>query len=191
MNGFSYHGGYDGSPMAQTNQYGGNESIMMGPDGVGDGMVGGQSLEEIVNQNAKAMRRQSGPQGGQQQPQQQYGTSPNHMDAEMRRIAMMDYNGGSPAASMGTYGFDASANMGQNAMMGGGAAQGQTQNGASQSKRHSGDLALNTSFPNTTSGYNTMMVGNSAFASPAQPQTGLELGINLSLIHISEPTRPY
>ncbi|EMD00120.1 hypothetical protein BAUCODRAFT_63884 [Baudoinia panamericana UAMH 10762] len=140
-------------------------------------MVGGQSLDDIVNQNAKAMRRQSMP--------QQYGANmtQNHMDGDMRRISMMDYSGASPAAPMNNYGYD------QNGMDQSGMAastspahpsQGHPRR--SQSRRESGtDLAVNTSFAGTAPNYNAMIHPHSAYASPAhhqQQQHGLDLGMS-------------
>ena len=82
MNGYSYSGGYDGGGMDQGHQGGDVDMMVMGQDGMGGGMAGGQSLDDIVNQNAKAIRRQSMP--------HTFGGSPNHMDPGMRRISMME-----------------------------------------------------------------------------------------------------
>lgn len=178
MNGYNYNGGYDASGMNQNGQYGGSDTMMMGQDQVGNGMMGGQSLDEIVNQNAKAIRRQSMP--------PQNGANINGMsDADMRGMYVMNYGGTSPAGSMGNFGFDANAGMDRNAMMTGTspAHSTQYQQRPSQSdhgsRRQSNDnLALNTNFAGNGQGYNGMMHPNSAFASPAHPQSGMDMGMN-------------
>lgn len=169
MNGYSYNPGFDGSSMNQGGQMG-DDLMMMGQDGMGNGMVGGQSLDDIVNQNAKVMRRQSLP--------QQYGNTSSGMDADMRRMSMMEYNGASPAGPMGTFQFNPDAAMHQPGMMGRDGTQSHQQRPSAHSRRESqpADLALNTSFPNTTQGFNPMIHANSAaFGSPAQPTAGFDM----------------
>lgn len=172
MNGYNYDPGFDGSTMTPGGQVVGEDMMMMGQDGMGNGMVGGQSLEDIVNQNAKVIRRQSMP--------QQYGnTSSNGMDADMRRMSMMEYNGASPAGPMGNFPYNANVPMQQGGMMGAEAMQSHQQRPSSHGRRESnqGDLALNTSFPsNTTQGYNPMMHNSAAtFGSPAHPNSGFDM----------------
>ncbi|KAK5172879.1 uncharacterized protein LTR77_003000 [Saxophila tyrrhenica] len=170
MNGYDgYDGGYGGNAMGQGDSNGG-DMMMMGQESMGGGMVGGQSLEDIVNQNAKAMRRQSRP--------QQYGGSSNNMDPNMRRVPMMDYNASS-ASPMGNYQFDPNAVMHQESMMGNvGTPAQQDAQAQNHSRRQSRDnLALNTTFADTAAGYPTMMNPHSAYQSPAHPQSGMDMGM--------------
>ena len=170
MNGYSYSSGYNGSGMEQGDQSGGDEMMMMGQDGMASGMVGGQSLNDIVNQNAKASRRQSMP--------HQFGGSQTSMDPGMRRISMMDYSSSSPVRPMGNFQYDPNANMNQGNFVPGNATPGQNQQQQqrSHSRRQSqSELALNTTFPNPSQNYNPMMHPQSAYQSPAPPQSGFEM----------------
>ncbi|QIX00977.1 hypothetical protein AMS68_006494 [Peltaster fructicola] len=148
MNGFGYNG-YDQNGMPNN-----GEDLMLGQEEMNGMLNGGQSLHDIVNQNAKVIRRQSMPQG--------YGTSSNLDNPDMRRISMANFTG---ASSMGDFTFDPNA-----AMM-----SGDAQNSG---QRRSRDLALNTSFGNTTPAYASMMPSNSAFASPAHPGSALDMQMN-------------
>ena len=137
-------------------------------------MAGGQSLDEIVSQNAKAMRRQSMP--------HQFSGNPNNMDSDMRRISMMEYGSGSPAGPLGNFQYDPNTGMNQNSMMPGNRTPTQHQNQHQHSHQQShdrrqsqGDLALNTSFVNTSQSYNPMMPQNPSYSSPAHPQSGFEM----------------
>ncbi|KAF2716199.1 hypothetical protein K431DRAFT_323971 [Polychaeton citri CBS 116435] len=113
----------------------------------------GQSLDDIVNQNSKAMRRQSMPQNA-------------------RQMSMADY-GGSP------FSFDASGGMSANSMMSGNGSQpGNSQQRRQQGRRQSNDggLALNTSLADNAQGYNNMMTSHSAYASP-NPGSGVDMSM--------------
>jgi len=166
MNGFPYAGGYDANGMDQNVQYGRGDGMLMGADG-----MSGQSLDEIVNHNAKVMRRQSMP--------QQYGANSQQVDTDMRRISMMDYNG-SQAGPLNNFGFDPSAGMDQDGMMVSAApARHPDQLRTSRDSRESGgDLALKTNFGNTSQTYNSMVPSHSAFTSPTHPSAGLDMGMN-------------
>ena len=153
--------------MEQGNANGGDSMMMMGQDGMGG--IGGQSLDEIVNQNAKAIRRQSMP--------QQYGSTPSNMD-DIRRMSIMGYDTGSASGSMTGFHYDPNANMDHSGMMSGNAtpAQHQHHHQRNQSRRQSqGALELNTNFTNNPQGYSTMMPPSSAYASPAHPQSSFDM----------------
>ena len=165
MNGYSYNGAYNGNAMGQGEQGGGEDMMMMGQDAMGGGMMGGQSLDQIVNQNAKAMRRQSMP--------QQYDATPHNME-DLRRMSMMDYGSGSPAAPMGNFQFNANNAMNQTAMMGGLPGNDQQQQSHGRRQSH-GNLAVNTSFGNTSPTFNAAMSANAAFQSPAHPHSGFDM----------------
>lgn len=170
MNGYSYNGGYDGDTMDQGDDNGGGNIMAMGQDRMAGSGYGGQSLDEIVNQNAKAIRRQSLP--------HQYGGSPHAMDPRMRRISMMDYSGGSPAGPTGNFQYEPNTPMDQSGIMSGNGTPAQNQHQRSHNNRqpsHS-ELAVNTSFANASQGY-TGMMSNSAYQSPAHPQRGFDMAI--------------
>ncbi|KAK4549276.1 hypothetical protein LTR36_007735 [Oleoguttula mirabilis] len=174
MNGYSYNAGYGANVLDNSQQYGGQDTMMIGQDAMGNGMGGGQSLDEIVNQNADTIRRQS--------MSQQYGASMGNVDATTRRISMMDYGSGSPATPMASFGFDASAGMDRNGVMAGASTTHTSQllerrrQSQAQSRRQSGEhLALDTNFPSTTQSYGAMLPPVSAFISHSHPQNGMEL----------------
>jgi hypothetical protein len=154
--------------MNQGEPGGGEDMMMMmGQDGMGGGVMGGQSLDEIVNQNAKAIRRQSMP--------NQYGGTPHNME-DLRRASMMDYGSGSPAAQMSQFQFNANPAMNQASMMSESGTPGHSQHQRSHSRRQShGNLALNTSFGNTSPNFNAVMSANAAFQSSPHPQSGFEM----------------
>ncbi|CAK3989768.1 blue-light-activated transcription factor [Lecanosticta acicola] len=172
MNGYSYNGAYTGNAMDHTgNQQDDDMMMMMASGNLGvPTAMGGQSLDDIVSQNAKMIRRQSMPQG--------YGTSPNHMDADMRRVSMMDHGNGSPAVG---FQYDPNANMDHTAFASGAV----TPRQAGSQQRHSqdghrpstADLSLSTSFPRGGSqSYMSSVAPTSAYAtSPAHPAANLDM----------------
>ena len=174
MNGYFTNGGYDADGMDQSGQYGSGDGNMIPQDQMGGGMMGGQSLDEILNQNVKTSRRPS--------LRQQYSSSMGTMDVDMRRISMMDYGATSPAGPMGNFGM--SAGMESGGLMQGASPMPQMQQRTSQSanvsRRQSAEngLALNTNFGSNPQAYNPMMAPNSAFASPAHPQSSVNMGMS-------------
>ena len=177
MNGYgTYNAGYNGGSMDQHHDDGGtNVMQMMGPDGMGGmagGMVGGQTLDDIVNQNAKMIRRQSMPVG------QNYNASPHHMNPDMRRISMMDYGANSPAGSMSSFQYDPNAGMDGSGFASGGVtpANNQQPRRTHSSRRPSGgELSLDTSFQNQQN-YTSMMGPGSAMAtSPAHVSATMDM----------------
>src|ERR1700761_4618124 len=109
MNGYAYNGGYGGGAMEQGEPSSGDDMMMMGSQDGMTGMVGGQSLDDIVNANAKAMRRQSMP--------NPYADAANNMGADIRRMSMMEYAGASGAGPLASFKFDPNAGMTQGGMM--------------------------------------------------------------------------
>lgn len=177
MNGFLQNGDFNANSMdGDNNQHANNAMMMMGQDDMGGGMMGGQSLDEIVNLNAKAMRRssmtQQQPYGGQQN------TDP---DADMRRISgMMDYNGASPAGPMGNFQFDPNAGGSQRGMMSGNGTPAhplQRQN-ISRHQSNNTDISLQTSFADAGRNFNPMMPTAGSYQSPAHPNTSYDMSMN-------------
>lgn len=189
MNGFQFgNGTYDAGGMSQDGQPDMSDMMMMGQEGMGGSMGGGQSLDDIVNQNAKIVRRTSMPQQQQQQHMggSQYG---NFEGGGIRRVSsMMEFNGGSPAGPMTGYPFEPSLNVNQGMNQNGGMSGGVTPTQASQlrnqpRRQSAGELALNTGFANTPQGYAAMMAAtHSAYASPAHPSSGLDVDMNSPFI---------
>ncbi|KAK4497548.1 hypothetical protein PRZ48_011999 [Zasmidium cellare] len=182
MNGYSYNGAYVGHGMEHGDEPQDNGMMMMDQNGMPmTGAMGGQSLDDIVNNNAKMIRRQSMPQG--------YGTSPQHMNSDMRRVSMMDYASQSPAGSMGDFQYDPAQTMDHTGYGSGQVTPSAAAATASNNQRRSqptpthhrrqsgGGLSLNTQFANNPQNFTTsMMPPNSAYAvSPAHPQTGMDL----------------
>jgi len=183
MNGFQYgNGAYDASGMSQDGQPDMGEMMMMGQDGMAGNMSGGQSLDDIVNQNSKMVRRTSMPQQQQQMGQSQYG---NYEGGSMRRVSsMMEFNGGSSTSPMTGYPFEPNLGIGQSMNQNGGMSGGVTPTQASQMRNQSrrqsgGELALNTGFSQTPQSYAAMMAAtHSAYASPAHPSSVLDVDMN-------------
>ncbi|KAF2169526.1 hypothetical protein M409DRAFT_19940 [Zasmidium cellare ATCC 36951] len=182
MNGYSYNGADVGHGMDQGDEAQDNGIMMMDQSGMPmTGAMGGQSLDDIVNNNAKMIRRQSMPQG--------YGTSPQHLNADVRRVSMLDYASQSPAGSMGDFQYDPNPSLDQSAY----ASSGQVTPTAAavaptvqrrppptptHHRRPSGsELSLNTQFANNPQNFPTsMMPPNSAYAvSPAHPPNNMDL----------------
>ena len=139
-----------------------------------DANMVGQSLDEIVNQQAKNFRRQSMP---AQYSNNTTNSNGGNMDADMRRVSMMDYPGASPAGSMVGYGFDHSlVPINPNDMITS-PIHPQMPARADQSRRPSSqDLSLNTSFSNIPQHYGTMVGSNSVY-SATQPQSAMEMNL--------------
>ena len=178
MNGYLQNGDYNSNSMdGNSNQYANSAMMMgMGQESVAGGMMGGQSLDEIVNENAKVSRRQSMP--------QQYGDQQNRPDANMRRVSMMEYGGNSPAASMGDFQYGPNAGMNQRGMMPGNATQNQQQHNSSRHQSNA-DLSLQTSFPSAAQNFNPMMQPAPAYQSPAHPQSSYDMTMNSPYIDTS------
>lgn len=145
----------------------------------------GHSLDDIVSQNAKLMRRQSMPQGfhpGQQQQQQQLPqTQPMDTD-DPRRMSMMEFTGTSPTGPLESYQFslpnsdmvDATAFMAANQV-----------NPAMPSRQSStggGDLAIDNGFASTSS-FMPMMPPTSSYQSPANLSNNIDMDLNSPYIN--------
>lgn len=171
MNGYLQND-YNASRVEDGNNSQENSMMMMGQEGMNGGMMGGQTLDQIVNQNAKAMRRQSMP--------QQYGGQQSDTDTNMRRVSMMDYAGTSPTGPMGNYQYDPAAN--QRGMMSGNATptQNQQQQQQQNNSRHqsNADISLQTSFPDRSQSFNPMMQPTTAYQSPAHAQGGYDMSMH-------------
>ncbi|KAK5734571.1 hypothetical protein LTR17_008792 [Elasticomyces elasticus] len=182
MNGYNYNGPYDQGQV--PDQYGEQDTMMMGQQDVGHDLVGAQSLDDIVNQNAGVIRRQS-------MPQPQYGADP----IQLRRISMMDYSGASPASPMNHFGYDQNGTLDPTAMLPGAspAPTAQHHPRRSQSRRMSGEeLNLNGAYvghPPRPMYAPLMNQSPSYAASPAHTQTAVELGMGTPYVdqNISMP----
>lgn len=145
----------------------------------------GHSLDDIVSQNAKLMRRQSMPQGfhpGQQQQQQQLPqTQPMDTD-DPRRMSMMEFTGTSPTGPLESYQFslpnsdmvDATAFMA--------ASQVNPAMASRQSSTGGADLAIDNGFAPTSS-YMPMMPPTSSYQSPANLSNNIDMDLNSPYIN--------
>jgi hypothetical protein len=135
---------------------------MMDADTMGQtGMGGAQSLDDIVNENWKAMRRRSVP--------VQYSADHGSMsESSMRRVSMMEFGDTSPHGQLDTYGFESpSAAMDSIIRSGNGFSKNE------QSQRPA-DLMLNTQFPGQTPSYTSVPPG-SAYASPLHQNNAMDI----------------
>lgn len=176
MNGYPYNGGYDPNAMEHSGQFDLEEAMMMGQEGMGHGM-GGQSLDEIVDQSAKSLqRRQSMP--------QQYGANRTNAEPDLRRISMMENYGSSPAGAMGNYGFAQGTSMDQSGMMSTSPVHpghSHPQQRSQSRRQSSSNLNLDPNFSSAAQNFGSMMAPSSNFASPVHPQSGMDLGVNSPL----------
>lgn len=155
-----------------------NRNMMMGGD---DGIEvgGGQSLDEIVNQNSMTMRRQSMP--------QRYPSHHSTMDADLSGLPMMEFTGNSPPGPLDHFSFDPSTNMGPGDVLNSTAPMGlPDQNTQSQRRPSTGDLSLNTGFANAAHGYGSVLPHGSAYQSPSG-QGNQSLDMDMGSPFISNP----
>jgi hypothetical protein len=153
-------------------------------------IMAGHSLDDIVSQNAKLLRRQSMPQGfhpgqqhpGQQQQQQQQPQQSQPMDADdPRRMSMMEFTGTSPTGPLESYQFslpnsemvDATAYMA--------ASQANPAMQSRQSSTGGPDMAIDNGFAPTGS-YMPMMPSTSSFQSPAH-LSNMDMDLNSPYIN--------
>ncbi|KAF1982040.1 hypothetical protein K402DRAFT_397929 [Aulographum hederae CBS 113979] len=129
-------------------------------DGGAGGMVGGQSLDDIVTQNTKDMRRRSFP--------VQFGATPGAMDSDLRRMSMMGFGGGSPLDS-----FQFNPTTAQDLMMSNQPPSGSPLNQNQGSG--SNNLALNTQFSGQGHAFGQLATPASAYASPLTTSTPLDM----------------
>jgi len=174
--------GHQGDGMQQMDMSANGQIMAQGP--VMDTMHG-HSLDDIVSQNAKLMRRQSMPQGfhpGQQQQQQQLPqTQPMDTD-DPRRMSMMEFTGTSPTGPLESYQFslpnsdmvDATAFMAAN--------QVNPAMASRQSSTGGGDLAIDNGFASTSS-YMPMMPPTSSYQSPANLSNNIDMDLNSPYIN--------
>ncbi|KAL1642732.1 hypothetical protein SLS58_005236 [Diplodia intermedia] len=150
-------------------QSGSGDSMMgvMTQDGMGADMVGGQSLDDIVNQNSKTMRRQS-------VPMHYNSAQPSGLEGDMRRVSMMEFSGASPG-QLDQFQFDpATAAPNMDSMVGDAFAR--RDHGYQRRRPSSGDIGMDTRLHNSQSGYGNMAPPGS-YASPLAPTSGLDMGM--------------
>ena len=145
--------------------------MMMAQEG-----MGGRTLDDIVNQNAKMMRRQSMP--------QTFGSgSPHpHVNPEMRQMSMMEYpTSTASGGQLSNFEYDTSAGMDQTDIMSGGITTAQEQHRRVQAARRQSadDLSLRTAaFASGSQNFNPMISSNSAYASPVHSQGGMDMSMD-------------
>ncbi|OJD38008.1 white collar [Diplodia corticola] len=154
-------------PMDQSGP-GDNMMGVMTQDGMGSDMVGGQSLDDIVNQNSKTMRRQS-------VPMHYNSGQPSGLEGDMRRVSMMEFSGATPG-QLDQYQFDpATAAPNMDSMVGDAFAR--RDHGYQRRRPSSGDISMDTRLHGSQSGYGNIVQPGS-YASPLVPTTGLDMGMN-------------
>jgi hypothetical protein len=174
MNGF-YSRSYNAEDLQPLNdqQNGADMMDMMGPGApAGPGIVGGQSLDDIVNQNENELRRRSMPIA--------YGNGTNELDSTMRRVSMMDmmeFGGGySSTRSLEGFQFNPATPAYDQTMAG--VEENQAANEPSQISRSSAaGLSISTHFPNRPT-YNSMGQRESMYGPSMQVNTALDMNLN-------------
>lgn len=152
-------------PLDQSGS-GDNMMGVMNQDDMNPNMVGGQSLDDIVNQNSKAMRRQSVP--------MHYSSGrPADLESDMRRVSMLEFSGATPG-QLDQFQFDpATAAPNMDSMVGDAFAR---RNHPYQRRRpSSGDIGIDTRLHNSQPYGN--MVPPGSYASPLASTSGLDMGM--------------
>jgi hypothetical protein len=178
MNGF-YTRQYsqDDLQQLQDDSNSGNMMGIIGPQGMQQSSsMGAQSLDEIVNQNEKELRRRSMP--------LPYGGNPGDLDSPMRRVSMMDmsnmsnmmeFGGSGQTGSLDSFQFDPATASDLDNM----SVQGQVGNGSSSQNRRpsNADLSINTQFPTHSphAQYGSMEGPGSVYPSPLPVSSALDM----------------
>ncbi|EKG10461.1 PAS domain-containing protein [Macrophomina phaseolina MS6] len=155
-------------PMDQP---GSGENMMgvMNQDEMSPSMMGGQSLDDIVNQNSKAMRRQSVP------VHYASGRQPD-LEGDMRRVSMLEFSGAAPG-QLDQFQFDpATAAPNIDGMMSVGDAYTRRNSSYQRRRPSAGDLSLDTRLHNSQASF-TNIPSHGSYASPLAPTTGMDMGI--------------
>ncbi|KAI9685264.1 MAG: blue light receptor [Bathelium mastoideum] len=141
------------------------------------GMLGGQSLDDIVNQNSKEMRRSSVP--------VHYGGGQSNMSPDIRRLSMMEFNGQSSGGALDTYQFDPATTVPDNLMSG----QTPNSNNRALNSRNpsTSNVALNDQFAGQSSPY--MQNPASAYQSPMGASSGIDVGMTDSFMSPNIPVQ--
>ncbi|TID13956.1 white collar [Venturia nashicola] len=141
----------------------------------GPGIMGAQSLDDIVNQNESELRRRSMPIA--------YGNGQNELDSTMRRVSMMDMMefggvGATYSSSRGLDGFQFNpATPGFDQTMSG-VDESQSVNEPSQTQTTpSHGLSISTHFPSQST-YNSMSQQDTMYAPSMQVNTPLDMSLN-------------
>jgi hypothetical protein len=156
---------------------------MLPPQASPHGLPGAQSLDDIVNQNAKELRRRSMPIG--------YGQGQGDLDTSMRRVSMMDmqqmieFGDSSPTGPLTGYQFDPSTSADMDRMRVDGPPGGSQ---ASQSRRQSNaDLSINTQFQHQAQ-YGANGPSASMYPSPMANSSALDVDMNSPYITSGMPS---
>lgn len=147
------------------------------------GIMGAQSLDDIVNQNAKEFRRGSMP--------LPYGSNPAGLDSSMRRVSMMNMNemmefaGSSPTGPLNTFQFDPSpaGSLGHLAAEETVGSSGRMQSGRTSNS----DLSINTQFPAQAT-YDPSGASGGVYPSPMQTGNALEMDMQSPYITSAIPS---
>ncbi|KAI9773950.1 MAG: blue light receptor [Candelina submexicana] len=169
MNGFfgRQYSADDLRRFAELNS-GGAMMSMISTDGMHTStMIGGQTLDEIINQNNKELRRR--------QSAQQFNTGPPDQESDNRRASMLEFGSGD-GGELATFQFDPSPGQDNMAM----GRNGNTSSGHGRSGRgkrpSTGELALNTRFTNISGSYGAMPP-DSSYETPMDASNSLNLDV--------------
>ncbi|THX36731.1 hypothetical protein D6D10_06436 [Aureobasidium pullulans] len=175
--------GHPGDGLQQQMDVSTNGQIM--GQGAGMDAMAGHSLDDIVNQNAKLMRRQSMPQVFHPQQQQQHQQPlPQHMDTDdPRRMSMMEFTGTSPTGPLESYQFSLpnSEMVDATAYMAASQANPNMQPQRRLSSTAGNDMAIDNGF-GPTSSFMPMMPATSSYQSPAH-LSNLDMDLNSPYIN--------
>lgn len=157
-------------PFALPNN--GANVMGMSGDAMDYGMVGEQSLDEIVAQNDKASRRKSMPPVYSGVPMQM--ASP-----DLRRMSMMDFNDSSNG-NLNNFQFSYQAGADMDGMMRPAQPYPPNPTDIPTDRGPGPDLAINTQFPAQNPTFPNMQAPGSAYASPMHPNLSMDMDMDMT-----------
>ncbi|KAF1808513.1 hypothetical protein P152DRAFT_405405 [Eremomyces bilateralis CBS 781.70] len=134
-------------------------------------MPAGQSLDEIVSQNAKEMRRKSVP--------MHYGATRGGLDADIRRVSMMEFSGQLNGGSLDHFQFDPASvpNIDSITTSGEPVTTG-PDSGTGVEPSDATNMSVNTQFRGLESDFAPLVTTGSAYESSVDPDGNLDVDMN-------------
>ncbi len=169
MNGF-FGRGYSADDLqrfAELNN-GGAMMSMISTDGMHTStVIGGQTLDEIISQNNKELRRR--------QSVQQFNTAPSNPESDSRRASMLEFGSGD-GGELADFQFDPSTGHDNMAMGRNGHASSAHGNNDRRRQQSMSELALDTRFTNLGGGYGALP-SESSYESPMHASNSMNLDV--------------
>lgn len=154
----------------QAGHNGGMLGMLAPSDLQSPGVATAQSLDDIVSSNSNAMRRQSMP--------LQYGHSQSPLDANLRRVSMMEFSGAASNGALDAFQFNPSRGGSMEDTESMVTAGGPHRPRSGEERRPGGNLILDTQFPGQGSPYTNIPPPGPAYASPMHTNAPFDLDMS-------------